>query len=171
MLFLHTFFQQPAGLPLFKYQTSGQSDILENMSEPNLSGLTLHDSLPPIPDDIENGTDRYIRKLKNYAKSLPYSIESNAKIQDVLDHILLRITQCIEAKDYDPGLTQWDSMLTSCVFSRLELVVKLNSTLAGQCSSIQCLRIKELSWRNCTTICALRLVQFVLPHAQMGLRT
>lgn len=51
-------------------------------------------------------------KLRNYAKSLPYSIEPNSKMQEMLDFILLRLAQCVEAKDYDPGLLQWDSMLT-----------------------------------------------------------
>ncbi|CAL1696420.1 unnamed protein product [Somion occarium] len=51
-------------------------------------------------------------KLKHYAKSLPYSIEPNSKMQHMLEFILLRIAQCVEAKDYDPGLQQWDSMLT-----------------------------------------------------------
>ena len=55
--------------------------------------------------------DRYMDKLKNYCKSLPYAVESNEKMQEMLDFILLRLTQCLEAKDYDPGLQQWDSML------------------------------------------------------------
>ncbi|EGN99641.1 hypothetical protein SERLA73DRAFT_159863 [Serpula lacrymans var. lacrymans S7.3] len=67
---------------------------------------------PVVPEDIDNSSDRYIQKLKEYARSLPYAIESNAKIQAMLDFILLRITQCVEAKDYDPGLIQWDSMLS-----------------------------------------------------------
>jgi proteasome activator subunit 4 len=33
-------------------------------------------------------------------------------MQEMLDFIILRIVQCVEAKDYDPGLMQWDSMLT-----------------------------------------------------------
>ncbi|KAF9568562.1 hypothetical protein CPC08DRAFT_679680 [Agrocybe pediades] len=66
-----------------------------------------------IPEDILNGHgDRYMEKLKNYAKSLPYSIEPYSQMVEVLDFILLRITQCVEAQDYDPGFLQWDSMLT-----------------------------------------------------------
>ena len=91
------------------------------MNIPDVSTLTLRDTgppimgdtPPPIPDDIMHATDdRYMVKLKNYCRSLPYAVESNARIQGMLDFILLRITQCVEAKDYDPGLQQWDSMLT-----------------------------------------------------------
>ena len=69
-------------------------------------------SLPRVPEDIEHATDKYLLKLKNYVQALPYSVESNSHMQQMLDFILLRITQCVEAKDYDPGLVQWDSMLT-----------------------------------------------------------
>jgi proteasome activator subunit 4 len=83
---------------------------------PDMSGLTLDDSNGirqiEIPDDINHATDRYMQKLKIYAKSIPYAIESNERMQDMLDFIILRITQCIEAKDFDPGLIQWDSMIT-----------------------------------------------------------
>ncbi|KAI0067819.1 hypothetical protein BV25DRAFT_1794335 [Artomyces pyxidatus] len=56
--------------------------------------------------------DRYLLKLRSYAQSLPYSIEPNSRMQDMLDFICLRIVQSVEAKDYDPGFMQWDSMLT-----------------------------------------------------------
>lgn len=87
------------------------------MTLPDITALKIHDPGPqsstiPLPEDIASATDHYMVKLKNYCKSLPYSVESNARIQDMLDFILLRITQCVEAKDYDPGLQQWDSMLT-----------------------------------------------------------
>lgn len=96
------------------------------MTLPDLSILQLDDPGPPtsggstngfqeplIPDDIAHATgDRAMEKLKHYAKLLPYSIESNKKVQQLLELILLRITQCVEAKDYDPGLQQWDSMVT-----------------------------------------------------------
>jgi len=68
----------------------------------DISSLAIHDSNP---------VDRYFQKLENYAKSLPYPIESNSKMQEMLDFIILRTTQCVTAKDYDPGLVQWDSML------------------------------------------------------------
>lgn len=87
------------------------------MIVPDITTLTLDDPGPEfpnvtLPEDIANATDHYMVKLRNYCKALPYSVESNARMQDMLDFILLRITQCVEAKDYDPGLQQWDSMLT-----------------------------------------------------------
>ena len=90
------------------------------MNTLDISTLALHDprprpppAPPPISDDIMHATDdRYMVKLRNYAKSIPYSIEPNSKMQAMLDFILLRLAQSVEAKDYDPGLLQWDSMLT-----------------------------------------------------------
>lgn len=86
------------------------------MTLPDLAKLSIHDPVPPkpppIPEDIEHATDRYVQKLKAYARALPYSIESNSRMQDMLDFISKRIVQCVEAKDYDPGFLQWDSMLT-----------------------------------------------------------
>jgi proteasome activator subunit 4 len=91
------------------------------MSLPDVGRLALNDddpdplpvaSIPEVPNDIANADDRYLQKLAVYARSIPYPIESNEYMQQMLDFILLRITQCIEAKDYDPGLLQWDSMLT-----------------------------------------------------------
>ncbi|KAG1826229.1 uncharacterized protein BJ212DRAFT_1444172 [Suillus subaureus] len=84
---------------------------------PDVSRLALDDPGPEIlqtqiPDDINRSTDRYMQKLKLYAKSIPYAIESNARMQDMLDFILRRIAQCVEAKDFEPGLVQWDSMIT-----------------------------------------------------------
>ncbi|OJT05750.1 hypothetical protein TRAPUB_3410 [Trametes pubescens] len=87
------------------------------MDVPDVSTLSILDTGPPsssphIPDDIMHTTDRSMVKLRNYAKSIPYSIEPNSRMQHMLDFILLRIAQSLEAKDYDPGLLQWDSMLT-----------------------------------------------------------
>jgi proteasome activator subunit 4 len=67
---------------------------------------------PPIEDDIEHASDRYLLKLKSYAKALPYSIESNSRMQELLDLTCMRIVQAVQARDYDPGFLQWDSMLT-----------------------------------------------------------
>ncbi|KAH7923993.1 hypothetical protein BV22DRAFT_1196262 [Leucogyrophana mollusca] len=90
---------------------------MTQMLLPDMSTMSLDDpgprsSEPTIPDDINHATDRYMQKLKAYAKSIPYSIESNTKMQEMLDFILLRIAQCIEAQDYEPGLIQWDTMLS-----------------------------------------------------------
>lgn len=86
------------------------------MTLPNLNNLTIHDwatgRVPPIPDDIKHSSDRYLQKLKTYATNVPYSIEPNSQMQQLLDFILLRLTQSVEAKDYDPGLLQWDILFT-----------------------------------------------------------
>lgn len=90
------------------------------MSLPDVSRLAINDTGPTgrtmsghvVPVDIAQSKDRYMQKLATYARSIPYPIEDNAKMQTMLDFILVRITQCVEAKDYDPGLLQWDSMLS-----------------------------------------------------------
>ncbi len=66
-----------------------------------------------IPDDIVEGakTDRALEKLRIIAEKLPYPIESNEYMQGVLDHILMRIVQCVKAKDFDRGLIDWDNNL------------------------------------------------------------
>lgn len=76
-------------------------DILD-MSILNINGSPLIQDA--VPDDTQ--------KLKAYAGSLPYAIEPYDKMIELLDFIILRIVQCVEAKDYDVGLYQWDSMLT-----------------------------------------------------------
>ncbi|KAG8932798.1 hypothetical protein FRC01_012282 [Tulasnella sp. 417] len=52
-------------------------------------------------------TAEALNKLKTYAAHLPYSIEPNSDMQNLLDFYLTRITQCIEAKDYDPDLLKY----------------------------------------------------------------
>ncbi|CAA7258799.1 unnamed protein product [Cyclocybe aegerita] len=89
---------------------------------PDISSLNINTGGSPdtangtgvfTPEDIRNTQgDRYMEKLKQYAKSLPYSIEPHSKMIEMLDFILLRITQSVEAKDFDVGFMQWDSMLT-----------------------------------------------------------
>lgn len=81
--------------------------------EINLSNLTIEDAGlngHTAPNGVDS--EQYLSKLKTYADSLPYSVESDSKMQEMLDFILLRLCQCIEAKDYDPGLLQYDSMIT-----------------------------------------------------------
>jgi proteasome activator subunit 4 len=86
--------------------------VLSKMDHSN-SPSKLYGAVPgaPIPDDILNDGDRYMEKLKVYAKSLPYSIEPYSKMMEALDFIILRLTQAVHARD-DVGLIQWDSMLT-----------------------------------------------------------
>jgi len=88
------------------------------MTLPDITSLSIHDPGPgpgsgaAIPDDIAHANDRYLQKLKNYARGIPYSVEPNSKMQELLGSILLRLIQCVEAKDYDPGLLQWDILFT-----------------------------------------------------------
>ncbi|KAF5384678.1 hypothetical protein D9757_006201 [Collybiopsis confluens] len=63
-------------------------------------------------DGVEVQDEYYFQKLKSYASSLPYSIEAYSKMMDILDFIILRIVQCVEAKDYEVGLLQWMCMET-----------------------------------------------------------
>lgn len=84
------------------------------MEVPDLSALSLSPGptfLHLFPEGVETD-DRYLQKLKSYAKSLPYSIEPYLKMMSILDLILVRIAQCVEAKDYEVGFLQWDSMLS-----------------------------------------------------------
>ncbi|THV06091.1 hypothetical protein K435DRAFT_44420 [Dendrothele bispora CBS 962.96] len=82
----------------------------------DISALSIDDAGPGrfdhlFPSDSKTD-DHYLQKLKTYAQSLPYSIEPHSKMMEMLDFILRRIVQCVEAKDLDVGLMQWDSMLT-----------------------------------------------------------
>ena len=80
----------------------------------HLSTLNLNDrpstSHKAIPDDIEQSKDPSMDRLRLYAKSLPYPIEPNSKMQELLDFYLARMVQCVKAKDFDPGFLQWDTM-------------------------------------------------------------
>ncbi|KAJ7666434.1 hypothetical protein B0H17DRAFT_1162542 [Mycena rosella] len=75
---------------------------------PDLSILTLHDPGP----NSEGVVDRYLLKYREYVRSLPYSVEPESKMVEMLEFIVLRITQCCIARDYEVGFIQWDSMLT-----------------------------------------------------------
>ncbi|TFK30307.1 hypothetical protein FA15DRAFT_662249 [Coprinopsis marcescibilis] len=84
-------------------------DKANGLHEPSVPG-----AIPSaeIPDDILNDNgDSSMKHLKNYARSLPYAIEPYSKMIELLDFIILRILQCVEAKDYEVGFIQWDSML------------------------------------------------------------
>ncbi|KAG5652290.1 hypothetical protein H0H81_005550 [Sphagnurus paluster] len=84
---------------------------------PDLSVLTINGAPPVRPifqsgDDF-NPDDHSMRKLQAYASSLPYSIEPLSKMMEMLDFIILRIVQCVEAKDFEVGLIQWDKIAYS----------------------------------------------------------
>lgn len=83
---------------------------------------------PHIPDDIANSDDCGLIKLRNYAASLPYSIESNAEMQRQLDLILARLAQAVKSRDYDYGLLQWDSIFASSVAPTLQLDIRSRLT-------------------------------------------
>lgn len=91
----------------------------EQMAQlPDISSLHLNDrstnaSGEYLPEDIDkSGGNRYVEKLKCYAKALPYSIEPYSKMTEMLDFILHRLIQSVEARDYGVGFLQWDSMIT-----------------------------------------------------------
>ena len=69
-------------------------------------------SLPDISSLNIDPSDELDPKLTAYINSLPYRTEPHSKMMEMLDFIILRIVQCVEAKDYEVGLLQWDSMLT-----------------------------------------------------------
>ena len=88
---------------------------LPDLSKLDIQSTAQDEESPYIPDDIVNSTDPKLVKLKNLARILPYPIESNEEMQRRLELILLRITQCVKAKHYYPGLVNWDIMLNWCV--------------------------------------------------------
>ncbi|KAH7104159.1 hypothetical protein BKA62DRAFT_635182 [Auriculariales sp. MPI-PUGE-AT-0066] len=51
-----------------------------------------------------------LEKLKAIADSLPYSIESNSKMQELLDFYIARMVQAIRANSWD-GMLQYESMI------------------------------------------------------------
>ncbi|KAG6910596.1 hypothetical protein DXG01_009547 [Tephrocybe rancida] len=91
------------------HDSLSQTTIPHPMGIPDMSILAIHGT-PPVDSSVPDV--RSMRKLEAYASSLPYAIEPCDKMIKLLDFIILRIVQCVEAKDYDVGLNQWDSMLT-----------------------------------------------------------
>ncbi|KAJ7102239.1 hypothetical protein B0H15DRAFT_813790 [Mycena belliarum] len=75
---------------------------------PDISALTIDDP-GPRPHDAP---DRFLRKYREYVRNLPYGVEPEARMLEMLDFIVLRITQCGIARDYEVGFLQWDSMLS-----------------------------------------------------------
>jgi len=83
-----------------------------------LPGPSLHSgahSKPPHTNAAgieDTRDDRYMEKHKADAKSIPYGIEPYSKAIELLDFFILRLTQSIEAQDFDIGFRQWDTMIT-----------------------------------------------------------
>jgi proteasome activator subunit 4 len=75
-----------------------------------LSNLSIEDTGPVNGHGPPENIDYYMAKLKTYADSLPYSIENNSKMQEILEFCLLRICQSVEARDFE-GFCQWDSIV------------------------------------------------------------
>ncbi|KAF7339921.1 Membrane protein [Mycena venus] len=78
------------------------------MALPDITLLSIHDPGPPS----EGPPDRYLRKYREYLRSIPYTVENEEKMLKMLDFIVLRLTQCCVARDYEVGFIQWDSMLS-----------------------------------------------------------
>ena len=102
----------PVGCP-------AQMAQLPDISSLHLNDVPDHDmrstnaSGEYLPDDIDKtGGNQYMEKLKSYAKALPYSVEPYSKMTEMLDFILHRLVQSVEARDYVLGFMQWDSMIT-----------------------------------------------------------
>lgn len=85
--------------------------VLPDISTLNLNGTAPKPTLNHADMKDNPPDDRDLRKLKAYAKSLPYTTEPLSKMMEMLDFIVLRIVQSVEAKDFEVGLLQWDSML------------------------------------------------------------
>jgi proteasome activator subunit 4 len=74
---------------------------------PTLNGLHIS-SKPPWPSandhlDFMTSNDPQFDRLKEYARSLPYTIESNERMQNVLDFLLKR---CVYCRPYSTALMQ-----------------------------------------------------------------
>ncbi|KAJ7225820.1 hypothetical protein GGX14DRAFT_422501 [Mycena pura] len=95
------------------------------MALPNIALLTIHDPGPTV-----EGADRYVAKYREYVRSLPYEVEPEAKIVQMLDFIVLRITQCCAARDYEVGYLQWDTMLSYWVMLKYPIPKETRITLA-----------------------------------------
>jgi proteasome activator subunit 4 len=84
------------------------------MDFPDVSKLSINGAktLSLIPNEAALELAEDLCKFNTYGQSLPYIIEPHSKMLEMLDFIVLRLIQCLEARDYDVGLLQWDSMLT-----------------------------------------------------------
>ncbi|KAF7319927.1 Membrane protein [Mycena kentingensis (nom. inval.)] len=75
---------------------------------PDISLLSLDD---PGPRKDEAIRLRYLEKYKLYIRQLPYTVEPETKLQEMLDFIVLRLTQACAARDYEVGFLQQDTLL------------------------------------------------------------
>jgi proteasome activator subunit 4 len=87
---------------------------LPDIGQLHINGVLSRPSAPHahLPQDIvDTNGSREMEKLKNLARLLPYSVEPDSRMQQMLDFIMRRIYQAVEAQDYDIGFLQWDTML------------------------------------------------------------
>ncbi|KLO18849.1 hypothetical protein SCHPADRAFT_819201 [Schizopora paradoxa] len=117
--------------------------LSQKLSEMRLADSNDTTSSTPvkIPDDIIEGakTDRSLEKLRLIAQNLPYPIESNAHMQENLDHILMRIVQCVKARNFDRSLMDWNEHLMRWMYLKYPIptpkrvaLVKLYYEIATQ---------------------------------------
>ncbi|KAJ7462702.1 hypothetical protein B0H11DRAFT_2310714 [Mycena galericulata] len=78
------------------------------MALPDISLLTIHDPGP----SSDAPTDRSLLKYREYVRSIPYGVEPESKMLEMLEFIVQRLMQCAQARDYEVGFLQWDSMLS-----------------------------------------------------------
>ncbi|CCA68831.1 hypothetical protein PIIN_02692 [Serendipita indica DSM 11827] len=81
-------------------------------SAPSNLARTAPGRLPPTPVRVKD-EERASRKLKYFARSLPYNIESEEEMHKRLDVIITRLAQAVESRDYEYGVLQWDSLLAA----------------------------------------------------------
>ncbi|KAF7306649.1 Membrane protein [Mycena indigotica] len=96
------------------------------MALPDISLLSLSDD----PGGPSNTQQRYADKYLQYLRSLPYTVEPESKILELLDFIVLRLTQAVSARDYEVGFLQWDTMLTHWSMLKYELPKETRVRLA-----------------------------------------
>jgi proteasome activator subunit 4 len=81
------------------------------MDIPDISRLSINAAKTRLITNEADWESEEVCKFDIYGKFLPYGIEPRSKLLEILNLIVVRITQCVEARDYDAGLAQWDSML------------------------------------------------------------
>ncbi|KAF9036519.1 hypothetical protein BDZ89DRAFT_1100671 [Hymenopellis radicata] len=88
---------------------------------PDISSLTINDDSSYLSNDIlddDLDMDNYdFSKLRTYAKSLATLCHRSRSSDD-------RVVQCVEARGYDVGLLQWDSMINYCIIVLRYLIPK-----------------------------------------------
>lgn len=66
---------------------------MSNSCPPDLARLHIDDDMGVPMEGEDEGTAESLKKLQVYARSLPYSIEPESKMQSLLDFYLTRFVQ------------------------------------------------------------------------------